>query len=130
MAAELSKMSWRFVEIRVTWPQAEPHRGEMRDLSLNGMLFVAPVALQPNQIVRVDCPELRALGRVAHVESDSDGGGARTGIEFLTLRLESSCYVVRCDARSSRSLRFSPLWPSMRRAAPSRRRASTSSTAA
>ena len=76
----------RAVEIRVTWPQAEPHRGEMRDLSLNGMSFVTTVPLQPNQIVRVDCTELRALGRVAHVEPDPDGGGTRTGIEFLTLR--------------------------------------------
>jgi hypothetical protein len=74
------------VEVRVTWPQTEPHRGEMRDLSLNGMLFVTTAPLQPNQIVRVDCTELRALGRVAHVEPDPDGGGTRTGIEFLTLR--------------------------------------------
>lgn len=74
------------VEVRVTWPQAEPHRGEMRDLSLNGMLFVTRAQLQPNQIVRIDCTELRALGRVAHIEPDSEGGGTRTGIEFLTLR--------------------------------------------
>lgn len=74
------------VEVRVTWPQTEPLRGEMRDLSLNGMLFVTAVPLQPNQIVRVDCTELRALGRVAHVEPDPDSGGTRTGIEFLTLR--------------------------------------------
>jgi hypothetical protein len=77
----------RAVEIRVTWPQAAPFVGEMRDLSLNGMLFVAAVNLQPNQIVRVDCSELRALGRVAHVESGPDESGTvSTGIEFLTLR--------------------------------------------
>jgi hypothetical protein len=76
----------RAVEIRVTWPQAEPHRGEMRDLSLNGMSFVTTAPLQLNQIVRVDCTELRALGRVAHVAPDPDGSGTRTGIEFLTLR--------------------------------------------
>jgi hypothetical protein len=76
----------RAVEVRVTWPQAEPHRGEMRDLSLNGMLFVTTVPLEPNQIVRVDCTELRALGRVAHVEPDFERNGVRTGIEFLTLR--------------------------------------------
>jgi hypothetical protein len=76
----------RAVEIRVTWPQSEPHRGVMRDLSLNGMSFVTAVELQPNQIVRIDCTELRALGRVAHVERDPEGGGTRTGIEFLTLR--------------------------------------------
>ena len=76
----------RAVEVRVTWPQPEPHRGEMRDLSLNGMLFVTTAPLQPDQIVRVDCTELRALGRVAHVAPDPDGGGTRTGIQFLTLR--------------------------------------------
>jgi hypothetical protein len=76
----------RAVEIRVTWPQTEPHRAEMRDLSLNGMSFVTAAPLQPNQIVRIDCTELRALGRVAHVERDPEGGGTRVGIEFLTLR--------------------------------------------
>jgi hypothetical protein len=58
----------------------------MRDLSLNGMSFVTAAPLQPNQIVRIDCTELRALGRVAHVERDPEGGGTRVGIEFLTLR--------------------------------------------
>jgi hypothetical protein len=77
----------RAVEIRVTWPQPEPHTGEMRDVSLNGMSFVAAVVLAPNQIVRVDCTELRALGRVAHVERDrGDRSRSRTGVEFLTLK--------------------------------------------
>jgi len=77
----------RAIEIRVTWPQPAPYIGEMRDLSLNGMAFSAGVRLEPNQIVRVDCTELRALGRVAHVERDTDGSERwSTGIEFLTLR--------------------------------------------
>jgi hypothetical protein len=77
----------RVVEIRVTWPQAQPYVGEMRDVSLNGMSFVTAVALTLNQIVRIDCTELRALGRIAHVERDPvDGPRSRTGIEFLTLR--------------------------------------------
>jgi hypothetical protein len=59
----------------------------MRDLSLNGMLFVAAVHLQPNQIVRIDCQELRALARVAHTQPAPDGGDRwSTGVEFLTLR--------------------------------------------
>ena len=74
------------VEVRVTWPQPEPIRGEMRDLSLNGMMFVTAAPLQPNQIVRIDCEELRALGRVAHVEPDIETTSTRIGIEFLTLR--------------------------------------------
>ena len=77
----------RAIEIRVTWPQPAPYVGEMRDLSLNGMAFVAGVRLEPNQIVRVDCTELRALGRVAHVERDAESSERwSTGIEFLTLR--------------------------------------------
>jgi PilZ domain len=74
------------VDIWVTWPQAEPIRGEMRDLSLNGMQFVSAVRLQPNQVVRIDCSELRALGRIAHIDRDTEGGGLRAGVEFLTLR--------------------------------------------
>jgi hypothetical protein len=77
----------RAVAIRVTWPQLEAHIGEMRDVSLNGMSFVTAVDLALNQIVRIDCTELRALGRVAHVERDpADRSRARTGVEFLTLR--------------------------------------------
>jgi len=77
----------RSIEIRATWPQGAPFVGEMRNLSLNGMLFVAAVRLHPNQIVRVDCSELRALGRVAHVEPDPEGSELSSiGIEFLTLR--------------------------------------------
>jgi hypothetical protein len=77
----------RAAEVRVTWPQATPLMVEMRDLSLNGMRFVAPAALELNQIVRVDCPELRALGRVAHLKRDQALPERwLTGIEFLTLR--------------------------------------------
>jgi hypothetical protein len=76
----------RAIEVWVTWPQAAPVVGEMRDLSLNGMLFVAAVPLQWNQVVRVDCSELRALARVAHVAQHDGGEQWSTGIEFLTLR--------------------------------------------
>jgi hypothetical protein len=77
----------RTIDVRVTWPQPTPFSSAMRDLSLNGMLFVAPMRLELHQIVRIDCSELRALGRVAHVATD----GAKfdrwvTGVEFLTLR--------------------------------------------
>jgi hypothetical protein len=58
----------------------------MRDLSLNGMQFVSAVRLQPNQVVRIDCSELRALGRIAHIERDKETGGFKAGVEFLTLR--------------------------------------------
>jgi len=50
------------------------------------MLFVAAVPLQSNQVVRVDCSELRALARVAHVEQHDGAERWSTGVEFLTLR--------------------------------------------
>jgi hypothetical protein len=75
------------IDVWVTWPQVAPIRGEMRNLSLNGMSFVAPMRLQPNQVVRIDCSELRALARVAHIERDPERSGAfGVGVEFLTLR--------------------------------------------
>jgi hypothetical protein len=77
----------REIDIYVTWPQPEAYRGEMRDLSLNGMQFAAGVRLQANQIVKIDCRELRALARVAHTKSDGDAIDRwTTGVEFLTLR--------------------------------------------
>ena len=75
------------IDVWVTWPQTAPLQGELRDLSLNGMSFASVVRLQPNQVVRIDCSELRALGRVAHIERNPDSGPAfNVGIEFLTLR--------------------------------------------
>jgi hypothetical protein len=78
----------RAIDVAVTWPQETPIRAEMRDLSLNGMSFASSVRFEPNQIVRIDCAELRALARVAHVAPDARGGAARftAGVEFLTLR--------------------------------------------
>jgi len=75
------------IDIYVTWPQAAPAVGEMRDLSLNGMQFTCVSRLQPNQIVKVVCSELHALARVAHTNRDIDTADRWiTGVEFLTLR--------------------------------------------
>ena len=77
----------RAIEILVTWPQEAPLHGEMRNLSLNGMSFTTTVRLRLNQVVRIDCSELRALARVAHVEKDPESRGHfSAGVEFLTLR--------------------------------------------
>jgi curved DNA-binding protein CbpA len=75
------------ISLWVTWPQDAPIHGEMLNLSLNGMSFASGVRFEPNQIVRIDCTELRALGRVAHVEQDTSGAERfSAGVEFLTLR--------------------------------------------
>ncbi len=75
------------IDIYVTWPQAAPYDGQMRDLSLNGMQFTCVTRLQPNQIVKIISNELHALARVAHASRDIDTADRWiTGVEFLTLR--------------------------------------------
>jgi curved DNA-binding protein CbpA len=75
------------ISIWVAWPHGAPVHAEMRNLSLNGMSFASSVRFEPNQIVRIACVELHALGRIAHVESDAHGSdGFSAGVEFLTLR--------------------------------------------
>lgn len=71
----------------VGWPQAEPFVGEMRDLSLNGLLFAAADAVTANQVIKVDSEVCKALGRVAHCERDLERAEHwAVGVEFLTLR--------------------------------------------
>jgi hypothetical protein len=81
----------RTIAYFVTWPQSDALVGEMRDLSLNGMQFSTNVHLQLNQIVKIECPELVALGRVAHAALEAEAPEIwLTGIEFLTLRFRKS----------------------------------------
>jgi hypothetical protein len=76
------------VSIWTTWHRDTPIVGEMRNLSLNGMAFAASLLFETNQIVRIDCTELRALGRIAHAEQATSGAYPfSAGVEFLTLRL-------------------------------------------
>jgi curved DNA-binding protein CbpA len=75
------------VSVWVTWPQSAAILGDMRNLSLDGMAFESNVLFKIHQIVRIDCTELHALGRIAHAAPTKRGVyrfGA--GIEFLTLR--------------------------------------------
>jgi hypothetical protein len=81
----------RTIAFSVTWPQSDALVGEMRDLSLNGMQFSTNVRLQLNQIVKIECPELIALGRVAHAALETEAPEMwLTGVEFLTLRFRKS----------------------------------------
>ncbi|HET7608316.1 MAG TPA: DnaJ domain-containing protein [Gammaproteobacteria bacterium] len=76
------------ISIWPKWAQETPISGEMRNVSLNGLSFTAPVLFEVNQIVRIGCTELHALGRIAHAEQVT--GAAHpfsAGLEFLTLRL-------------------------------------------
>ena len=65
-----------------------PIAGEMSNLSLNGIGFTSSVLFELNQIVRVDCTDLHAVGRIAHAEQATSGAHPFSGgLEFLTLRL-------------------------------------------
>jgi hypothetical protein len=76
------------ISIWTTWHRNTPVAGEMRNLSLNGMAFAASLLFETDQIVRIDCTELRALGRIAHAEQATSGAYPfSAGVEFLTLRL-------------------------------------------
>jgi curved DNA-binding protein CbpA len=76
------------INIWTTWHREAPIAGEMRNLSLNGMAFAASLQFEKNQIVRIECTELHALGRIAHAEQATNGTYPFTaGVEFLTLRL-------------------------------------------
>ena len=79
------------ISVWVTWPQDAPMPGEMRNLSLDGMAFVSNTLFKVNQIVRIDCTELHALGRIAHAEPATSGAYRfSAGVEFLTLRLRQA----------------------------------------
>lgn len=81
----------RTISFYVTWPQNDALVGEMHDLSLNGMQFSTNVRLQLNQIVKIECPELVALGRVAHAALEAEAPEMwLTGVEFLTLRFRKN----------------------------------------
>lgn len=85
MLARISKQG--AVELSTGWPQNEPLKAEMRDLSLNGMLLVAPAKLAPNQIVKIVGDDCSALGRVAHCRRQRLAADRwLIGVEFLTLR--------------------------------------------
>jgi len=76
------------------WPQFHrdtPIAGEMRNLSLNGIGLTSSVLFEVNQVVRVDCADLRAVGRIAHTEPATKGPHPfSAGLEFVTLLLRGS----------------------------------------
>ena len=78
----------RPISIWTKWHRDAPIAGEMRNLSLHGIGLTSSVLFEPNQILRIDCTELRALARVAHAEQATSGAYPYSaGVEFLTLRL-------------------------------------------
>jgi curved DNA-binding protein CbpA len=70
-----------------TWPQAEPHRGESRDLSLNGISFATVELLTPEAIVKLDSAVCRAVIEVTNVRVENDGADGLwlVGAQFLSV---------------------------------------------
>jgi len=71
-----------------SWPSSQPRSGESRDISLDGMQFVTPQALQEGEVIKIDCTVCRAVARVAHVQKS--GNAWVVGVEFVALRFESA----------------------------------------
>ena len=54
------------------WPAQGPFPGETRDLSLNGLRFVAQAELQMTKLLKVECEALIALVRVVACDDHSE----------------------------------------------------------
>lgn len=72
------------VRVLPDYSVAEAVDGMMQNLSLNGMRFESPAALEPDQLIRVDSALCRALGRVTHCTQTASGAYS-TGVEFVTV---------------------------------------------
>ncbi len=69
-----------------SWPSGQPHAGESRDVSLNGMEFMTRQLLHLDEIIKIDCALYRAVARVAHVRQSGDSW--IVGVAFVALRFE------------------------------------------
>ena len=79
------------ISILTQFHRDTPIAGEMRNLSLNGIGLTSGVLFEVNQVVRVDCTDLRAVGRIAHAEPATKGPHPfSAGLEFVTLLLRGS----------------------------------------
>ncbi|MEO8225249.1 MAG: J domain-containing protein [Gammaproteobacteria bacterium] len=69
------------------WPGQGPFQGETRDVSLNGLHFVAQAALPVSKLLKVDCELLIALVRVvACTESPERDWRWQIRAEYVTAR--------------------------------------------
>jgi len=72
------------------WPQIPPGRGDIRDLSPNGLLFFSRQPLQKHQVIKISSSILDATGRVANSRpphSDRRSMFA-IGVEFITVQFQ------------------------------------------
>ncbi len=69
-----------------TTPAGDGQCGTVRDLSPNGMQLQCRFPLRENQVIRIVCASLSAIGRVTFCNRDMSGELFTAGVEFLTLR--------------------------------------------
>lgn len=70
-----------------SWPQTQPGRGRLVDVSLTGLGFVTDEPLVKDQFLKLDNELLQAVARVVY--SRPAGARWQIGVEFFTLRLAS-----------------------------------------
>lgn len=68
-----------------TWPQAQGHRAECRDLSLNGILFATACRLVPGSVVKLEGELFRGVAEVTHARTEDGGGACLAGARFLSV---------------------------------------------
>jgi len=69
------------------WPQVNPHKGRVVDLSPMGMQFIAQHPLNTNQVIKLDGRGLSAVARVVRCSNNKTqpDTGYLIGVQFLTL---------------------------------------------
>jgi len=73
------------------WPATEARRGETRDLSLSGCQFSADAAVNPAQLLKLECETLSAVVRVVSCSPfDAQDYPWLVRAEYLTLRFRRS----------------------------------------
>ncbi len=76
----------------IYWPPKKGYKGQIQDLSPNGLLFLTDQQLSRDQIIKIDSKVLRATARVASCLKQGSGLKVNYGIgvEFVTLQFQRS----------------------------------------
>jgi curved DNA-binding protein CbpA len=75
------------------WPPQKTHKGQIRDLSPNGMQFITDQQLSKDLIIKIDSSVLQATARVANSrkhEADLQMVYYGIGVEFVTIHFKES----------------------------------------
>ncbi|VAX06911.1 hypothetical protein MNBD_GAMMA26-1967 [hydrothermal vent metagenome] len=67
------------------WPQPQPYKGTILNLSPTGLLFSSSHELVTGQVIKIDSHAFNATARVTHIKEQSSDQ-FMTGVEFITLQ--------------------------------------------